>query len=55
MYSFSCSIYGICGGLVENVIWRRKGWLKTSEYRYMGEGSKIAQKICHMIFERSVS
>jgi len=40
-------------GLVENVIWGGD-WLKTSEYRHMGEGSKIAQKNRHMIFERSL-
>jgi len=44
MYSLFCSIYSICGGkgLVE-VTWGR-GWLKTLEYRHMGERSKIAQK-----------
>jgi len=37
--------------MVENIIWG-KGWLKTSEYRYIGgRGSKIALKNRHMIFE----
>jgi len=30
----------------------RGGWLKTSEYRRMGKGSKLLKKR-HMIFERS--
>jgi len=40
----------------EGIGWKRhmggRGWLKTLEYRHMGEGSKIAQKNRHMIFER---
>jgi len=28
---------------------------EKSEYRHMGEGSKIAQKKRHMIFERSIN
>jgi len=53
IYSLSCSIYGICEGrgLVENVIWRG-GWLKTSEYHYMGGGGLKLLKKRHMIFER---
>jgi len=31
------------------------GWLKMSKYHHMGEGSKVAQKNHHMIFERSLS
>jgi len=46
IHSSSCSIYGICGGGVktsyEGV--EGRGWLKTSDYRHMGKGSKIAQK-----------
>jgi len=38
--------------LVENVIWVGGDWLKTSEYRHMGEGGLKLLKNCHMIFER---
>jgi len=39
--------------LVENVIWGRGGWLKTSEYHHMGVGDLKLLKNRHMIFERS--
>jgi len=58
IYGVFCSIYGVCKGrgLVENVIWGKRGWLKTSEYRHIGErGLKLPQKNRHMIFERSLS
>jgi len=39
-------------GSVENVIW---GWLKTSEYHYIGgRGLKLLKKKRHMIFELSL-
>jgi len=38
--------------LVENVIWREGGLAERSEYRHMGEESKVAQKNV-MIYERS--
>jgi len=40
-------------GLVENVIWRGRGWLKTSEYRHIGEEGQKLLKNRHMIFEHS--
>jgi len=37
--------YMLGEGLVENVIWSGRDWLKTSEYRHIGRrGFKIAQK-----------
>jgi len=48
------SIYGICGGrgLVENVIWGRRGWLKTSEYRHIRVRGINCSKNRDRIFER---
>jgi len=42
-------------GLVENVIYGERDWLKTSEYRHRGEGILNYLKNRHMIFERSLN